>query len=72
MSTAASDYAPFSATAARPSASTPSKHKDTQLLARLMGLFFIITFAASIPPFVAYYVPALSSPASCWMRLLDQ
>ena len=63
MSTIASDYAVIAATAARPAASTRSKQKDTQLLARLMGLFFIITFAASIPPFVTYYVPALSNPA---------
>ncbi len=37
--------------------------KQSQRLARLTGLFFILTFATSIPPFVWYYVPALSDPA---------
>lgn len=33
-----------------------------QRLARLTGLLFIITFATSIPPVLAFYVPALSDP----------
>ena len=37
--------------------------KQSQRLARLTGLFFILTFATSIPPFVWFYVPALSDPA---------
>ncbi len=39
------------------------KQKKYQLLARLTGLMFIITFATSIPPVVLFYVPALSDPA---------
>jgi hypothetical protein len=36
---------------------------DPQLLARLTGLLFLITYATSIPPYVALYVPALNDPA---------
>jgi Domain of unknown function (DUF4386) len=39
----------------------PLKH--SQLLARLTGLLFIVTFATSIPPVVSFYVAALSDPA---------
>ena len=38
-------------------------HMHTQFLARLTGLLFIITFATSIPPVLAFYVPALADPA---------
>jgi hypothetical protein len=34
-----------------------------QLLARLTGLLFLITYATSIPPFVLFYAPAHSDPA---------
>jgi hypothetical protein len=50
-------------TASGPAATTHTAQKDTQLLAQLTGLFFLITYAASIPPYVALYVPALSDPA---------
>lgn len=33
-----------------------------QLLARVTGLLFLVTFAASIPPVLSFYVPALSDP----------
>ncbi len=38
-------------------------HKDSQLLGRLTGLFFLITYATSIPPVLTLYVPALNDPA---------
>lgn len=47
----------------RASARLGRKGTDPQLLARLTGLLFLITYATSIPPFVALYVPALSNPA---------
>lgn len=39
------------------------RFKDAQLLARLTGLFFLLTYATSIPPVLTLYVPALSDPA---------
>lgn len=36
---------------------------DPQLLARLTGVLFLITYATSIPPVFAFYAPALSNPA---------
>jgi hypothetical protein len=39
------------------------RQKDAQLLGRLTGLFFLITYATSIPPVLTLYVPALSDPA---------
>lgn len=36
---------------------------DPQFLARLTGALFLITFATSIPPVAALYVPALNDPA---------
>ncbi|WP_374625983.1 DUF4386 domain-containing protein [Devosia sp.] len=63
MSTIASTYSPAAGAAARPAAASLAAHKDTQLLARLTGLFFLITYATSIPPYVSMYVPALSNPA---------
>ena len=38
-------------------------HKDSQFLGRLTGLFFLLTYATSIPPVLTLYVPALSDPA---------
>lgn len=38
-------------------------HSDPQLLARLAGGLFLITFATAIPPVAAFYVPALNDPA---------
>lgn len=54
-----------SANASRPgvSAATRQSPQSSQLLGRLTGLMFLVTFATSIPPFVAFYVPALSDPA---------
>ena len=49
------------ATAVPPSAH--SAHAHSQLLARLTGLQFILTFATSIPPALSLYVPALKDPA---------
>ena len=48
---------------ARTSAVETHKHKDFQRLARLTGLMFLITYATSIPPVFAFYVPALKDPA---------
>jgi hypothetical protein len=39
------------------------RQKDAQLLGRLTGLFFLLTYATSIPPVLTLYVPALSDPA---------
>lgn len=72
MSTIASTYTPAGGTAARPAATARAGQKDTQLLARLTGLFFLITYAASIPPFVALYVPAVSDPAFVLGGVFDQ
>jgi len=36
---------------------------DAQRLGRLTGLFFLLTYATSIPPVLSLYVPALSDPA---------
>jgi hypothetical protein len=40
-----------------------SAQQQSQLLARLTGLQFILTFATSIPPALTLYVPALKDPA---------
>lgn len=45
------------------SAPIAAVRKDTQLLARLTGLFFLLTYATSIPPVLTFYVPALSDRA---------
>ncbi len=63
MSTIASTYASAGSPAARPAATTRADPKDTQRLARLTGLFFLLTYATSIPPVLTLYVPALSDPA---------
>jgi len=39
------------------------EHRDAQRLGRLTGLFFLITYATSIPPVAVNYVPALSDTA---------
>ncbi|HWA18387.1 MAG TPA: DUF4386 domain-containing protein [Devosia sp.] len=44
-------------------ASDAERPMDSQLLGRLTGLFFLITYATSIPPVLTLYVPALSNPA---------
>lgn len=36
---------------------------DPQLLGRLTGVLFLVTYATSIPPVAALYVPALNDPA---------
>jgi hypothetical protein len=38
------------------------RDRDSQLLGRLTGLFFLLTYATSIPPVLTLYVPALSDP----------
>lgn len=45
------------------SAAGDTAHRDAQLLGRLTGLMFIVTFATAIPPVVTFYVPTLSDPA---------
>ena len=45
------------------SAARPDAERSAQLLARLTGFFFLVTYAASIPPVASLYVPALSDPA---------
>jgi hypothetical protein len=50
-------------TANSPAAIDRGAHKESQLLARVTGLMFIITFATSIPPVLSFYVPALKDPA---------
>lgn len=52
----------FSAPTAPAAVSERSVTKDTQLLGRLTGLFFLLTYATSIPPVLTLYVPALSDP----------
>ncbi len=47
----------------RPADRSVGRHKDAQLLGRLTGLFFLLTYATSIPPVLTLYVPALSNPA---------
>jgi len=66
MSTTASiSDARLDMTAARPAKkkSIGRENTDPQLLARLTGLFFLITYATSIPPVLSLYVPALKDPA---------
>ena len=57
----------MSAQAAAPAAKsvdfTSARHKDAQLLGRLTGLMFLVTYATSIPPVLSFYVPALTDPA---------
>ena len=62
ITTAAPAVAPFSHIA-RSTVVTNDRTRDTQLLGRLTGLMFLVTFATSIPPVVTFYVPALSDPA---------
>ncbi len=55
-------------TAAKPAATKNTGQRrpaqtDPQLLARLTGVLFLITYATSIPPVAALYVPALNDPA---------
>lgn len=40
-----------------------SDSRAFQRLARLTGLMFLVTYATSIPPVLALYVPALNNPA---------
>lgn len=42
--------------------STTGSDQNAQLLARLTGFLFILTFATSIPPVLYFYVPALNDP----------
>jgi hypothetical protein len=39
------------------------RQRQFRRLGRLTGLLFLVTYATSIPPVLAYYVPALSDPA---------
>jgi hypothetical protein len=62
MTTIESAFTPGETTSGH-STATPAAQKDIQLLGRLTGLFFLITYATSIPPVASLYVPALSDPA---------
>jgi hypothetical protein len=62
ITTAAPAVAPFSHST-RTTIAASDKTKDTQLLGRLTGLFFLVTYATSIPPVLSLYVPALNDPA---------
>lgn len=48
---------------AKATSATDERTKDSQRLARLTGLFFLLTYATSIPPVLTFYVPALRDPA---------
>lgn len=65
MSTTASISIP--GMAARPAAANNAARRSAQanpqLLARLTGVLFLITFATSIPPVATFYVSALHDPA---------
>lgn len=73
ITTSAPAAAPFSRTvsfehreptqAGRPTAVDAERQKQSQRLGRLTGLFFLITYATSIPPVLTLYVPALKDPA---------
>lgn len=63
MSTIASTYPPAADAVAGLAGAARAAQKNTQLLARLTGLFFLLTYATSIPPVLTLYVPALSDPA---------
>ncbi|RYF50116.1 MAG: DUF4386 family protein [Cytophagaceae bacterium] len=41
----------------------PQGRTNFQLLARLTGVLFLITYATSIPPVLFFYVPVLKDPA---------
>lgn len=66
ITTSAPAVAPFAASTALSSYSNPAAShvapRDAQLLGRLTGLFFLLTYATSIPPVAVLYVPALSDP----------
>lgn len=57
------DYAAELAAPMTPVSRPAIPASNAQMLARLTGLLFIVTFAASIPPVASLYVPALSDPA---------
>jgi len=71
IATSAPAVTPFSASMsaapeaapARAPAAAPDDRKQSQRLARITGLMFLVTFASSIPPVVSFYAPALSDPA---------
>jgi hypothetical protein len=46
-----------------PSVAAKRGSANPQFLARLTGIFFILTFITSIPPVLTLYVPVLSDPA---------
>ena len=62
MSTIALTYSPVVGPSSGSVNATRAAQNDTQLLARLTGLFFLLTYATSIPPVLTLYVPALSDP----------
>jgi hypothetical protein len=62
ITTAAPAVAQFTQSTTR-SVTDRSRTADTQRLGRLTGLFFLLTYATSIPPVLSLYVPALSDPA---------
>ena len=56
-------FHPNPTTSGRSTDRSSERQRDSQLLGRLTGLFFLITYATSIPPVLTLYVPALSDPA---------
>lgn len=66
ITTSAPAVEPFTAVAPSSFPRSTASHsavRDAQLLARLTGMFFLLTYATSIPPVAMLYVPALSDPA---------
>jgi hypothetical protein len=57
------DVAPATRAAASKAPVRPPARTNFQLLARLTGVLFLITYATSIPPVLSLYVPALKDPA---------
>ena len=50
-------------TSASAATHTNGADRQSQILARLTGVLFLVTFATSIPALVLFYAPALSDPA---------
>jgi len=63
ISMSAQAAAPVSKNASNSTVVASIAYKESQLLARMTGLMFILTFATSIPATLTLYVPALTDPA---------
>jgi hypothetical protein len=64
---AVTDFAPSHTargmTPAATAARTVESDRQSQILARLTGALFLVTFATSIPALIVFYAPALGDPA---------